>query len=103
MGADIDQIVALAHDFLVMLNDDQSVPQIAHLFQCGKKPVIVTGVQADRGFVQNIEHARELRTDLRSQADALILAPGQGGAGSAQSEVFQTHVRKKVQALLDLF
>ena len=65
-----------------MLNDDQSVPKSRICFSA-KEAGHGHGVQADRGSSKH-RARRELRTDLRSQADALILAPGQGGAGSAK-------------------
>jgi hypothetical protein len=86
-----------------VLHHDDGVPQIAQNLQGGQQPLGVPGVQADAGLIQNIKNAGELGADLGGQADALGLAPGQGGGGPLQGQVIQTHLQQKPQALADFF
>jgi hypothetical protein len=58
-------------------------------------------VQPDGGLVQHIEHAAQLRADLRGQADALRLAARKRSGGAFQAQVIQPHGRKKFQAPAD--
>ena len=55
-------------------------------------------MQADGGFIEDIEHAEHGRTDLGRQADALGLAPGKAGAGPIQAQVVETDVGEEGQS-----
>ena len=67
------------------------------------EPRVVALVQADGGFIQNIEHADEARTDLRRQTDALRLAAGECARRAGERQVAQAHVDQKAQAGVNLF
>ena len=60
-------------------------------------------MEADRRFIQNIQHADQLRTDLRRQADALGFSAGQGVGGARQSQIAQAHIFQKPQPGRDFF
>ena len=55
-------------------------------------------MQTDGGLIEDIEHAHQLRTDLRRQPDALRLAAGERAAGAVQSQVIQPHVDQKAES-----
>ena len=57
-----------------MLNHDKGIAQVAHLLKAGNQAVIVTLVQANRGLVQDLEDATQVRADLSRQANPLALA-----------------------------
>ena len=59
-----------------MLHHDQGVAQIAQVLQGADQPLIISLVQANRRLIQNVQHARQAGTNLRSQADALSLTAG---------------------------
>ena len=67
-----------------MLDNDNSVADIAQALERLDQTLVVTLVKADRGLVQNIEHAHKARTDLGSQADALGLAAGKRRRGTVE-------------------
>ena len=54
-GADIHDPVCGADGILIMLDDDERISQIPHALQCRKELVIVTLVQTDGRFIQNVE------------------------------------------------
>ena len=83
-GAHIDDMVGGADGFLVMLDDDDGVAEIAQALERFQQLLVVALVQADGGLVQHIEHAREPRADLRGKPDALALAAGQRAGGARQ-------------------
>src|SRR3546814_13237659 len=58
-------------------------------------------VQADAGFVQHIEHARQAGTDLRGKADALALPAGQGAAGAIKVQIFKADIVEETHPLDD--
>jgi hypothetical protein len=56
------------------------------------------GVQADGGLVEHVEHAAQLRADLRRQANALRFAAGKSGGGAIQAEVAEADGEQKIEA-----
>ena len=60
-------------------------------------------MEADAGFVQDVEHVDEAAADLRSQADALAFAAGEGGRGAVEGEVVEADFEDEVKARADLF
>jgi hypothetical protein len=55
----VDQMVGGADRVLVVLDHDHRVAEIAEPDQGREQPVVVALVQADRGLVEHVEHARQ--------------------------------------------
>ena len=53
------------HGVFIMFYHDDRVALITELFECGEQPLVITGMQADRGFVQHVEHAAQPGPDVR--------------------------------------
>src|SRR5688500_2707387 len=70
----VDEVICLAHCLFVMLHHYHGVPEIAELPQRREKPRIVTLMKSDRGFVEDVKHADEPRSDLCREPDALCLS-----------------------------
>ena len=85
-----------------MFDHDDRIAQVAQILQGRDELVVVALVQADAGFVQNIQHTGQRTADLGGQADALALAAGQCACRAGQRQVIQTHALQKLQAVLDL-
>ena len=66
---------------LVVFHHQHSIAQIAHPLQRFDEAGVIPLVQADARLIQNIEDAHQLAADLRSQANALGLAAGEGDGG----------------------
>ena len=90
-GADIHNIVRLAHGVLVVLYYNQGVAQVAQALHGGNQLIVIALVQADAGFIQHIQHAGQCAADLGRQADALAFAAGKGRCAARQGQVPQTH------------
>ena len=56
-GADVEDVVGGPDRVLVMLDDDHRVAEISEVAERLDEAVVVALVQADAGFVENIEHA----------------------------------------------
>ena len=100
-GAHVHQMIGAADRFLVVLDDDDGVAEIAQPFQRFQQPRIVALVQADRGLVEHIEHARQPRADLRGEANALALAARERARCARQRQVIEPHVDQERQPLAD--
>ena len=74
---DIDDPVRGANRVLVVLDDDEGVAEIPQPLQGIQEFAIVSLVEADRGLVEYVQHARETGTNLRCEANALGLAARQ--------------------------
>ena len=100
--SDIDDIIGIEDGVLVMLDDDHRIAEIAQPAQGFQQPEIIALVQADRGFVEHIEHPGQAGADLRGQADALALAARKRPRTARQSEVIQSDIDQEFQPIIDL-
>ncbi len=62
--ADIDHVIGREDRILVMLDHDHRVAEIAQPLQRLQEARVVALMQADRRFVEHVEHAGEARADL---------------------------------------
>src|SRR4051794_27532994 len=69
--ADVDDPVRDPDGVLVVLDDDQGVPQVLEPNQGLDQPVVVPLVQADRGLVEDVEDTDQAGPDLGGQPDPL--------------------------------
>ena len=76
-GPHVDEPVGAAHHLLVVLDDEHGVAEVAQPLERADQPVVVALVQADRRLVEDVEHADELRADLRREPQPLRLAAGE--------------------------
>src|ERR1039457_3637317 len=100
-GAQVDYIVGAADGFFLVLDYEHRVAEVAQIFECGEKASIVTMVQADGRFVENVEDAAQLRSDLRCQAYALAFAAREGGSRASEGQVAESNVVQKFEAFGD--
>jgi hypothetical protein len=61
-----------------VLDHDHRVAEVAQPLERLEQAVVVALVEADRGLVEHVEHAREARADLAGEADALDFAAREG-------------------------
>ena len=85
-----------------MLDDDHGVAEIAQPPERLEQPVVVALVEADRGLVEDVEHARQARADLAGEADALALAARQRAAGAVEVEIVEPDIVEEAEPLDDL-
>ena len=101
-GAEVDDPVGARHQFVVVLDDEQGVTFVAEREEGFDESVVVAGVQADGGLVENVKDAGQIGAELGGQADALGFAAGKGVGRSVEGEVAEADVVEKFEALGDL-
>ena len=101
-GTEVDHVVGGADRLFVVLDDDDGVAEIAQPRQRREQRAVVALVQADRRLVEHVEHAGQVRADLRGQADALPFAARQRRGAPAEREVADADVVQEAQAIADL-
>ena len=77
-GSHIHYIVGGANGVFIMLDHDDAIAEIAQPNQGLQQPVIVSLVQADRGFVEDIHDADQACANLTGEANPLGLAAREG-------------------------
>ena len=90
--AHVDEPVGAPHHLLVVLDDDDGVAEVAEPLERADQPVVVALVQPDRGLVEDVEDADELRADLRREPEPLRLAARERGRGAVEREVADADV-----------
>ncbi len=66
-GADVHHVVRGPDGLLVVLHHDHRVAEVAQPLERADQPLVVTLVQADRGLVEDVEHADQPAPDLAGQ------------------------------------
>ena len=100
--AEVDEVVGRAHRLLVVLDHDHRVAEVAQPLERRDQLGVVALVQADRGLVEDVQHAHQRGADLGRQADALRLAAGQRRGGAVHRQVADADVLQEAQPLGDL-
>ena len=62
--ADIKHMVGAGNGIRVVLDHDDCIAEITQVDQGLDQLVVITLMQADGGFIENIENTRQARTDL---------------------------------------
>ena len=101
-GAHVDEPVGPPHHLLVVLDDDDGVADVAQPLERPDEPRVVALVQADRRLVEDVEHADELRADLRREPQALRLAARERRGRAVERQVADADVVEERQPLADL-
>lgn len=88
-GPDLDEVVGLAQDPDVVVDDDLRVAVREQAADYVEEAVEVGGVQADRGLAQDVQDTRGPVADRAGQRDAPAFSGGQRGRGAVEGEVAQ--------------
>ena len=102
-GTDVHHIIGGHHHVFVVLHHNHRVAGVAELFERANQSHIVALMETNRGFVENIEHIDQLRTDLRSESDALALAARKGHRRAVEREVVKSHIEEERKARANFF
>ena len=100
---EIDHKIGVFDHLAIMFHDNERIPQVAQLLQRSDQALVVTLMQPDTRFIQDIQHSDKLGTDLRGQADPLSFATRQGTRSAVEGQVFQSDIHKELEPLEDLF
>ena len=91
MWTHVDEVVGLAHDGFIMLDDDESVPLVAERVHHLDEAVDVAVVQSHRGLIQNEESVSECGAEAGGEIDAGDFSATECPGGSIESEVAEAH------------
>src|SRR5438034_613642 len=97
-GAEIDHVRGAPDGVLVVLDYDERVALGLQLFKGVEQDPVVARMQADGGFVQDIAHAAQVRSELWGEADALRLAAGERRRRAVERRVGEAHLGEERKA-----
>jgi hypothetical protein len=98
----IDEPVSGPKSRLVMFYDDDGVPAVTELFEGLDEFLLVSWMQTNGGFIEDIEHTAQPCPELRSQPDALGFSPGEGVCPPVQAEIIKAQGGQKTNPAPDL-
>jgi hypothetical protein len=97
----VDDIIRLQDRLPVMFDNDEGIALIAKLTEVVEKALMVTGVKADAGFIEDVEDAGKRCAELMSQAHALYFAASEANGGAIQGKVGKPKIFQAFQAMKD--
>ena len=86
-GAHVDQVIAGAHQRFVVLDDDDGVALLLQIAERGDQSVVVAWVQADRRFIEQVEHAHKPGADSGRQPHTLPFAAAERVGRPVECEI----------------
>src|SRR5262249_25746712 len=98
---EINHVVGAANGLFIVLNDQNCISKISQLGERFEQAMVVTMVQSDGGLVEHIKNAAQLRSNLRSQPDALAFSAGKRGSRTVERDVAEADGIQKLQAFND--
>src|SRR3981081_4065521 len=87
-GSHVDDVIGGADRFIVMLDHDHRVAEVAQASERRQQALIVALMQADGRLVEHIENARKTGTYLRGEPDALAFAAREGAGPARARQLF---------------
>ena len=101
-GTEVDHVVGRADRLFVVLDDDHAVALIAQPRERGEQAPVVALMEADGRLVEHVEHARQVRADLRRQPDALPFPARQRRGAARQRQIAHAHIVQELDAIANL-
>ena len=100
-GPHVHDVVGNAYHLLVMLDEQHGVAMVAKLAYRLLEQGDVVVVEANAGFVEDVEHIRERRVDVLGNLASLGLAPAERADGAVEAQVAEANLLKGGEALED--
>ena len=101
-GADLDDFVGAANDRFFVLDDDDRVAAVAEALDRRGERLDVGRVEADRGFVEDVEHVDEAGAERGGEGDALRFAAAERAEGPVERDVADADVDEEGESGADV-
>ena len=99
----VNDIIRCQHHVLVVLYYDDRVTRITEFLQGIDETEIISLMQTDTRFIEDIEYIHQLRTDLSRQADTLAFPTRQRNRCPVEREIIQAYIEQEAKAALEFF
>ena len=99
-GPEVQNMVGGADGVGIVLDDEHRVPQIAQRFQNVDQALRIPRVEADRGLVQHVQRAHQVRAERSGELRPLCFPARKRRGQPVEAQVVQPHFIKVTQPLL---
>ena len=103
LRANIHDIVSCHHHILIVLNYNNSIADIAQLFQRMYESVVITLMKSYGRLIKDIENIHQLTTYLCSKTNTLTLTSGKRSRLTRESKIVKTNIKHEFQSGTNLF
>ena len=93
-GADVDDPVGVPHHVELVLDDEQRVAGRLQAVERAQQRLGVGRMQAGRRLVEDVDHAEQVRADLRRQAQPLQLAGRQRRRAALERQIAEAEIEQ---------
>src|SRR5262249_27864320 len=100
--ADFDDFIGAADDCLFVFDNDDCVAAIAEALDGGGERLDVGGMEADRGFVEDVEHVDEAGAEGGGEGETVGFAAAEGAERSVERDVTDADGDEKREAGADV-
>ncbi len=100
-GAEIDHVIGALDGLGIVFDNEHRVAHVAQRGQGIEQAVVIARMQADRRLIEHVEHAAQLRADLRGEADALRFSAGKRRGGAIEAQIVQPDGFQELQTAAD--
>tara|TARA_B100001109_G_scaffold237843_1_gene219215 strand:+ start:797 stop:1318 length:522 start_codon:yes stop_codon:yes gene_type:complete len=87
------------HGLIIVFNYEEGIALGSQGLKRIEEFLVVTGMEADRGFIKNVEDSPKVRAQLGGKANTLSLTPRKSSSRSIKLEITQTDLFEETQAL----
>jgi hypothetical protein len=94
-------VVCGTDDVFVVFYYDYRISDVAEACDGGDEAGGVGGMEADGGFVEDVDDSAQPGTELGGELDALDFAAGESAGGAVKREVVEADVFEEGEALFD--
>src|SRR5262249_37483347 len=101
-GTELDDVIGGLDESTIVLDDHHGVPGLGELGQEAGETRRIAGAQADRGLVEDVECADELRAELVGQVDALGLATRQRPRLATERQITEADAEEERELGIEL-
>jgi hypothetical protein len=101
-GAEVDDVIRGLDGLAIVLHHHYGVPHVAQMPERREEAAVVTRVESDRGLVEDVDDAGQLRANLAREPDALRFPAGERRGETIERKIPEPDVSQEPQAVDDL-
>lgn len=101
-GTDVEDIVGSFHDIFVMFDNDDTISHGNELLDILYKHSVVSRMESDGRFVEDIGDSLKFRPDLSGKPYALRLSSGNSSRSPRNGHIVESYSGEKLQTLRDV-
>gem|GEM_PF-3325375 len=99
----VDNVVSMLHNIFVVFDNNDGIANFGEFLDVSNEHIVVSRMETNRRFIQNVNNTFEFGSYLRRQTNALGLSPRKRVGFAGKCHVLKSDSRKKSEAFDDIF